>query len=163
MDGPTLPEPQIKVQNKRGVDFIIDTLRIEPPNTVSIMCLSSMTNLALALILAPDITPRIQEVVAMAGAYFEGGNITPTAEFNIYVDPEAATRVLASGIKTTLLPLDVKHQMLSTPARLKAMRDVGIKCAAALNEMMTFSETFDLKTYQWVLGSETGTVIGSAR
>ncbi|KAF7553536.1 hypothetical protein G7Z17_g3547 [Cylindrodendrum hubeiense] len=149
MDGPTLPVPTIKPSTKQGVDFIIETLRSEPPQTVTICSLSPLTNLALALLTAPDIAARIQEVVAMAGAYFEVGNITPTAEFNVYVDPEAAQGIFGSGVKLTLLPLDVTHEMLSTRERLNAMKKLGTNCAIALAEMLTFSESFDLKKYGW--------------
>ena len=77
----------------------------------------------------------------MAGAYFEVGNITPAAEFNVYVDPDAADVVFRSGVKLTMLPLDVTHQMLSTPARLEAMRDLGNACGVATAEMLEFSRT----------------------
>lgn len=149
MDGPELPKPSIKPSSKSGVDFIIETIRNAPPKTITITSLSPLTNLALALLLAPDIALRIQEVVAMAGAYFEGGNITPTAEFNAYVDPEAVERVLNAGMKLTLLPLDVTHQMRSTRQRLDDMKNTGTKSGIALSEMLTFSEAFDLKKYQW--------------
>ena len=149
MDGAELPKPEVRALEKPGVDFIIETLWREPPGTVTICSLSPLTNLAVALLLAPDIAPRIQEVVAMAGAYFEVGNITPTAEFNAYVDPEAAERVLGAGLRLTLLPLDVTHHMRSTRKRLDSMKDVGTKSAVALSEMLTFSEAFDLKKYGW--------------
>jgi len=85
----------------------------------------------------------------MLGAYFEVGNITPTAEFNCFVDPEAADIVLKAGIRTTLLPLDVTHRMRSTPERLKAMRALKNRCGVATAEMLEFSEAFDLKKYGW--------------
>jgi purine nucleosidase len=103
----------------------------------------------MALRKAPDIAGQIVEIVAMLGAYFEVGNITPSAEFNCYVDPEAADIVLKAGIKTTLLPLDVTHRMLSTPARLQAMRALGNRCGVATAEMLEFSEAFDLNKYGW--------------
>lgn len=149
LDGVTLPEPTTQLAAKSGVDFIIDTVRQSETGEITICSLSPLTNLALALVQAPDIAPKIKELVAMAGAYFEVGNITPTAEFNIYVDPEAAHIVLQSGIPITMLPLDVTHQMLSTPERLKAMRAVGSRCGEALSDMLGFSESFDLKKYGW--------------
>jgi purine nucleosidase len=149
LDGPTLPHPAIAVSPVHGVDFIVDTLRQSEPGAITICSLSPLTNLAMALVKAPDIAPRIRDIVAMAGAYFEVGNITPTAEFNVYVDPEAARIVLDAGIPTTLLPLDVTHRMLSTPARLKAMRALGNRCGIAAAEMLEFSEDFDLKKYGW--------------
>jgi len=89
------------------VDFIVETLRSAKPGEVHIASLSPMTNLAMALVQAPDIAARIGSIVMMAGAYFEQGNITPSAEFNVYVDPEAADIVLKSGVPITMLPLDV--------------------------------------------------------
>lgn len=148
LDGPDLPQPKIAVQQKHGVDFIIDTVRAHP-GEITICSLSPVTNLAMALRKAPDLAGKIHEVVAMLGAYFEVGNITPTAEFNCYVDPEAADIVLNSGIKTTLLPLDVTHKMRSTPARLSAMRALGNRCGVATAEMLEFSEAFDLRKYGW--------------
>lgn len=148
LDGPDLPQPKIAAQEKHGVDFIIDTVRAHP-GEITICSLSPVTNLAMALRKAPDIAGKIREVVAMLGAYFEVGNITPTAEFNCYVDPEAADIVLKAGIKTTLLPLDVTHKMRSTPERLGAMRALGNRCGVATAEMLEFSEAFDLKKYGW--------------
>lgn len=148
LDGPVLPKPAIRAEEKHGVDFIIDTVRAHP-GEVTICALSPLTNLAVALRKAPDIAGKIADIVAMLGAYFEVGNITPSAEFNCYVDPEAADIVLKAGIKTTLLPLDVTHKMLSTPARLKAMRTLGNRCGIATAEMLEFSEAFDLRKYGW--------------
>jgi purine nucleosidase len=147
LDGPALPEPKMQPAAQHGVAFIIETLRAAAPGEIAICSLSPLTNLAMALIQAPDIVRGIGEIVAMAGAYFEVGNITPSAEFNVYVDPDAADIVLRSGAKLTLLPLDVTHQMLSTPARLKAMRDLGNACGVATAEMLEFSQSFDLKKY----------------
>jgi purine nucleosidase len=148
LDGPDLPVPEIRLQEKHGVDFIIDTVRAHP-GEITICSLSPITNLAVALRKAPDISEKIVEIVAMLGAYFEVGNITPSAEFNCYVDPEAADIVLEAGIKTTLLPLDVTHQMRSTRVRLQAMRELGNRCGIATAEMLEFSEAFDLKKYGW--------------
>jgi purine nucleosidase len=148
LDGPDLPTPKISAQDKHGVDFIVDTVRAHP-GEVTVCSLSPLTNLAVALRKAPDIAGKIVEIVAMLGAYFEVGNITPSAEFNCYVDPEAADIVLKAGIKTTLLPLDVTHQMRSTPERLAAMRALGNRSGIATAEMLEFSETFDLRKYGW--------------
>ena len=148
LDGPDLPAPSIRQQDKHGVDFIIDIVRAHP-GEVTICSLSPVTNLAMALRKAPDIAGKIHEVVAMLGAYFEVGNITPTAEFNCYVDPEAADIVLKAGIRTTLLPLDVTHRMRSTPERLNAMRALKNRCGVATAEMLEFSEAFDLRKYGW--------------
>ena len=149
LDGPDLPEPTIRLQDGHGVDFIIDTLRAEPEGTVTLCALGPLTNLAMALVKAPDIASRIEEIVLMGGAYFEVGNITPAAEFNIYVDPEAAQTVFACGAPITMMPLDVTHQMLGTPERVASFAAIGNRSGAAVAAMLGFSERFDLKKYGW--------------
>lgn len=149
LDGPTLPEPTMPISSQHGVDFIIETVRSAPPKTITICSLSPLTNLAMALVKAPDIAERIEEVVMMAGAYFEVGNISAASEFNVFVDPEAADVVLRSGMKLTMIPLDVTHQMLSTRERLDRMRATGTRCGVATAQMLEFSESFDLKKYGW--------------
>lgn len=147
LNGPDLPEPAMPLQPEHGVDFLINYLRQERPGEITLCVLGPMTNIAMALKKAPDIAPRIREIVAMGGAYFEVGNITPTAEFNIYVDPDAAAIVLASGVPITLLPLDVTHRVLTTPPRLAAIRALPTRAAAAAAAMLDFSEKFDLDKY----------------
>lgn len=125
LDGPTLPEPTMPLQDRHAVDFIIDTLREEPEGSVTLCPLGPLTNIATALDRAPDIGPRIKEIVLMGGAYFEVGNITLTAEFNIYVDPEAAKQVFGCGAPITVMPLDVTHKALVTKPRNDAFRALG--------------------------------------
>ena len=149
LDGPSMPEPVATLREQHGVDFLVETLRREPAGSVTICILGPMTNVAMALVKAPDIASRVAGIVAMGGAYFEVGNITPAAEFNIYVDPEAADIVLRSGIPVTLLPLDVTHQVLVTPARKRRLIELGNRASRAVAEMVDFSETFDLKKYGW--------------
>lgn len=149
LNGPDLPEPTIPLQPQHGVDYIVETLMAAEPGTITLCTLGPLTNIALALIREPAIAERIQEIVMMGGAYFEGGNITPSAEFNIYVDPEAADVVLRCGAPITIMPLDVTHMMQSTPARLDAIRAIGNRSGQAVYEMLTFSEGFDLKKYGW--------------
>ncbi|MBU1306476.1 MAG: nucleoside hydrolase [Alphaproteobacteria bacterium] len=149
LDGPDLPEPSIALQQKHGVDYIIDTLMAAEPGTITLCTLGPLTNIGMALVKQPAIAERIAEIVMMGGAYFEVGNITPAAEFNIYVDPEAADVVMRSGVPITILPLDVTHQIQSTPERLAAIRGLGNKSGKAVYEMLTFSETFDLEKYSW--------------
>ncbi len=149
LDGPVLPEPAKRPEPRHGVDFIIDTLAAEPEKSVTLCTLGPLTNIALALIKAPDIAPRIKGIVMMGGAYFEAGNITPAAEFNIYVDPEAADVVMRSGVPITMASLDVTHKVLSTQARLDAIRALGNRAGAAVADMLDFSERFDLEKYGW--------------
>ena len=149
LDGPAFAEPTMTVQTGHGVDHLIDVLRAAPRASITLCMLGPLTDLAVALVKAPEIVPAIEEVVLMGGAYFEVGNITPAAEFNIYVDPEAAAVVLACGAPITMLPLDVTHQVLSTPERLARIKAVGTRCAHAAAEMLRFSENFDLRKYGW--------------
>ena len=149
LDGPDLPEPKLRLETKHGVDFIIDTIRREPEKTITLCALGPLTNIAMALVKAPDIAARIEEIVLMGGAYFEVGNITPAAEFNIYVDPEAAQTVLKCGAPITMMPLDVTHQMIGTPERIEAFRAIGNRSGDAVAAMLGFSERFDLEKYGW--------------
>ncbi len=147
LDGPTLPDPTMPLQDGHAVDFLIDTLRREPSGTVTLCPVGPLTNIALALMRAPDIAGRIAEIVLMGGAYFEVGNITPAAEFNIYVDPEAAAAVFACGAPITVMPLDVTHKALVTAPRVQAFRDLGTPVGQAVAEWTDFFERFDKEKY----------------
>jgi purine nucleosidase len=147
LDGPELFEPETPLQSQHGVDFIIETLRNEPSGSVTLCPLGALTNIAEALLRAPDIAGRIKEIVLMGGAYFEVGNITPAAEFNIYVDPEAAEIVFKSGVPVVMIPLDLTHKVLTLKARVNRIRELGTKPAIALADMLDFFERFDVVKY----------------
>jgi purine nucleosidase len=147
LDGPELFEPTMPLQAMNGVDFIIETLRAQEAGTVTLCTLGPMTNVATAFQRAPDIISRVKEVVMMGGAYFEVGNITPAAEFNIYVDPEAASIVLKSGAPVTMMPLDLTHKVLTLKARVEKIRALGNRAGVALAEMLDFFERFDVEKY----------------
>lgn len=147
LDGPVLPEPTMPLQAQHGVDYLIDTLRSAPSGTITLCFLGPLTDLGMALVKAPDIAGRIQELVLMGGAYFEVGNITPAAEFNIYVDPHAADVVFRSGIPITVMPLDVTHQLQSTHERIERIAGLGNRAGKVVAEMLSFSERFDLNKY----------------
>ncbi|MBO6900350.1 MAG: nucleoside hydrolase [Rhizobiaceae bacterium] len=147
LDGPELPEPAMQLQDRHAVDFIVETLMAAEPGEITLCPLGPLTNIALALQKEPAIAPRIREIVLMGGGFFEGGNITPTAEFNIYVDPLAADIVFRSGVPITMMPLDVTHKALSTAARVEAFRNIGNRVGTAVSEMLSFSERFDEEKY----------------
>jgi len=132
LHGLDLPDPATLLRPGHGVDYLVDTLRAAPPGEVTLCLLGPATNLALALVKAPDIAGRIAEVVWMAGARREGGNVTPAAEFNVHADPEAAAVVLGSGVPLTLVPLDLTHQVRLTADRLARLRQVGTAAARAV-------------------------------
>ena len=150
LDGADLPEPEVPLHPQHGVDFIVETLLDAEPGAVTLCTLGPLTDVALALNRAPAIGPRIREIVMMGGAYFEVGNITPTAEFNVYVDPEAADVVMRSGVPVTMLPLDVTHRALATPARLDRIRALNNRAGATVAGMLGFSERFDKEKYAGV-------------
>ncbi|MFV1600477.1 MULTISPECIES: nucleoside hydrolase [unclassified Phaeobacter] len=152
LDGPDLWDPTMPLAATHAVDFIIDSLRREAPGTVTLCPLGPLTNIATAFQKAPDIVTRVQEIVLMGGAYFEVGNITPAAEFNIYVDPEAAAAVLSSGVPVTMMPLDVTHKALATRPRIEAIRALATKVGDFTADMLDFFERFDVEKY----GSEGG-------
>ena len=147
LDGPQLPEPTMPLAGDDGVGFIIDTLRREPAGTVTLCPLGPLTNIATAFQRAPDIVGRVQEIVLMGGAYFEVGNITPAAEFNIYVDPEAADAVFRSGVRIVVLPLDVTHKVLTTKKRVDAFRGLGTEVGRMVAAWTDFFERFDKEKY----------------
>lgn len=146
LDGVALPEPRMSLAPGHAVDFLIDTLRREPAGTVTLVPIGPLTNIAAAFQRAPDIIERVQEIVLMGGAYFEVGNITPAAEFNIYVDPEAAQIVLASGAPVTMMPLDVTHKALTSRAWVEGMRAMG-RIGQAVASWTDFFERYDREKY----------------
>ena len=145
LDGPDLPAPQMPLQAEHGVDFLIRSLREQ--QDVTVCMLGPLTNLAVALTRAPEIAGNIAQVVMMGGGFFEGGNVTPAAEFNIYVDPHAAAKVFASGLDIVIHPLDVTHQALTTTARVQAFRDMGSKVGTATAELLDYFERYDEQKY----------------
>ena len=147
LNGPQLPDPKMKLQHQYAVDFIVETLMKEEAGTITLCALGPLTNVALALIREPKIAPRIKEIVLMGGGFFEGGNVTPTAEFNIYVDPQAADLVFKSGIPIVMMPLDVTHKALTTAKRTQAIRKLGTRVGTATAEMLEFFERFDEEKY----------------
>ena len=147
LDGIELPVPATAARDRHAVDFIVETLRREPAGSVTLVPIGPLTNIARALERAPDIAARIRRIVIMGGAYFEVGNITPAAEFNIYVDPEAADIVFKSGAPITVMPLDVTHKALVTKARNDAFRALATPVGVAVAEMTDFFERFDKEKY----------------
>jgi purine nucleosidase len=149
LNGPDLPEPKMPLGTRHGVDWLIETIMAHEPGTITLCTLGPLTNVGMAFVKAPELPQRLKRIVMMAGGYFEAGNVTPAAEFNVYVDPEAADVVLRSGVPITMISLDVSHQVLSTRQRIEAFRGLGNRTGRAVAEMLSFSEAFDLKKYGW--------------
>jgi purine nucleosidase len=145
LDGTELPEPTIPLQPQHGVDFLIATL-LNAPTPITLATLGPLTNLAIALIKEPRIMPKIQEVVLMGGAITQG-NVTPSAEFNIYVDPHAAQVVFSSGLPLTMISLDVTHQVITTPQRLADIRAINTPVSRAAADLLSFYGAYDAEKY----------------
>jgi purine nucleosidase len=145
LDGPELFEPSFPLQDGHAVDFIIDTLMEEASGTVTLCPIGPLTNIALALQKQPEIAGRIQQIVLMGGGYFAQGNVTPSAEFNIYADPDAAAIVFAAGSPIVMLPLDVTHKVLTTQPRIERIRAVGNRAALAMVKMLEFYRRYDVE------------------
>lgn len=147
LEGPDLPEPRMPLASTHAVDFLIDTLRHEPPGHVTLVAIGPLTNIATAFETAPDIMSRAAEIVVMGGAYFKVGNVTPSAEFNIHVDPVAAAIVFSAGVPVTVMPLDATYKALVTRARNASFRAIGNRVGHAVADMTDFSERFDHERY----------------
>ena len=137
LNGANLPAPTMQPQDRHAVQWLIDTLRTSS-SPVTLCPLGPLTNLAAAFTQAPDIVSNVREIVAMAGAVRTHGNITPAAEFNVYVDPHAADIVLRSGCAITMMPLDVTHQALTTPARLERFAALRAPIGPACHGMLSY-------------------------
>lgn len=147
LDGAELPDPVMPLQDQHGVDFIIETLLREEAGTVTLCPLGPLTNIGTALTRAPEIAARIQRIVLMGGGLFEGGNITPAAEFNIFVDPQAAAVVFACGAPIVMMPLDVTHKVRTTAQRVARIRALGGDFGAVAAGWLEYFERFDEAKY----------------
>ena len=147
LDGTDLFLKKKKSESKDAVDFIIESVKKFREEKITICALGPVTNIAKVLIKNPGIGAGIDEIVLMGGGFFEGGNITPAAEFNIYVDPEAAKIVLESGLKITILPLDVTHKTLVKRDFLEKLRSSEKNSALQAAKLLDFFERYDVKKY----------------
>ncbi|WP_299345917.1 nucleoside hydrolase [uncultured Maritalea sp.] len=147
IDGIDFFEPTIKKRDQHGVDFIIETLRAADVDEITLVPTGPLTNIAMALRKAPDILPKIKQIVLMGGASFEGGNVTPSAEFNIYVDPHAADVVMRCGRPIVMFGLDVTHQVMTDPQLVADIRSLDNKVAHASAGMLDFFGQYDAAKY----------------
>ncbi|MTV82663.1 ribosylpyrimidine nucleosidase [Secundilactobacillus folii] len=148
LDGPTFPALHRTAEKKNGVQFIIDTL-MASDGDVTLVPTGPLTNIATAMRTEPLIIPKIQEIVLMGGAYGTG-NFTPSAEFNIFADPEAAHVVFKSGVPIVMMGLDLTNQTICTPDIIERMEAIGNKAGKLFGDLMRFTlktqfEEFGLK------------------
>ncbi|HPT84283.1 MAG TPA: nucleoside hydrolase [Limnochordia bacterium] len=148
LDGPQFPPPTKRAEEKSAVDFIIEEC-LQHDREIVLVPTGPLTNIALALLKEPRIKQGIKEIVLMGGAYGLG-NVTPSAEFNIFVDPEAAHIVFESGLPITMVGLDLTHQAKAYPEVVERIRRLGTPVAELVVELFAFFGD----TYKRVFGFE---------
>ncbi len=146
LDGPDLPGPSREPETEHAIDWIAGTLRaISEP--VTLVPTGPLTNVALFLARYPELESKVERIVLMGGE-IGLGNVTPAAEFNIWVDPEAAARVFTSGIDLTMVGLDVTHQALMTPAHAERLARAG-RAGKLVADLYAFYSRFHRREYGW--------------
>ena len=147
LDGSGLPDPTMPLQGTHAVDWIVETLLAAGDAEITLCTLGPLTNIAMAMVKEPGILPKVREIVMMGGGFFAGGNTTPAAEFNMFVDPHAAHVVFSCGRPLTLMPLDVTHKAITTPERLARFKDIPTPVGAACHGMLSFYSRHDVAKY----------------
>lgn len=147
LDGPVFPPLSLEPENKHAVSFLIDAF-LKSDKKITMVTTGPMTNLAMALRLAPQIANNIEEIVLMGGAY-TNGNVTPAAEFNIVADAEAAYVCFTSGIPITMVGLDVTRKALCYPNVVERMRAVGNSASELFCDLMTFFNRTQKQVFGW--------------
>ena len=147
LDGIEIYEPSHSLEEKHAIDFIIESCLAAEHNSLILVPTGPLTNIGLAIDREPGILPKIKEIVLMGGARKEAGNITPSAEFNIYVDPEAAKLVLQCGRPIVMMSLDVTHQVLTTQKRVDTIRNIDSSIGDGIAALIEFYERYDEKKY----------------
>lgn len=136
LEGAALHEPLAPAGEQHAVAWLIATLGAAPPASVTLCAIGPLTNVASALRDAPQIRASLREIVLMGGAFLQRGNTTPVAEFNVYVDPEAAEIVFSNGVPIVVLPRDVAVHAPITPERIAPIRALGNRCGNAAADLM---------------------------
>ena len=152
LDGPVFGPLHLKAQPEHAVRFIIDTL-MQSDGDITLVPVGPLSNIAVAMRMDPAILPKIREIVLMGGAV-GAGNSTPSAEFNLYADPEAARVVFSSGVPIVMMGLDLTNQTVCTPDIIERMQSVGNKAGRLFADVMNFT----LKTQYEVNGLAAGPI-----
>jgi len=147
LDGPLLPSPIREAEALHAALFIIQQVRARP-HLVTLLPTGPLTNLALALRLAPDIAPLIQQIVWMGGS-LDVGNWTPAAEFNALCDPHAAQIVFSSGVPLVMFGLNATHQAIATPQRIAPIRDLNTPVGEVVAGLLEFFAGHHRERYGW--------------
>lgn len=147
LDGPVFSPLSRQPDSRTAIEFIIEQVR-KYPGEVTLVVTGPMTNVALALRVAPDIVPQIQEIVFMGGSWTQG-NVTPAAEFNVWADAEAASIVVKSGIPAVMMGLDVTRKVLCYPAIIERMEKIGNRASQLFADLMRFFCSTQKSVYGW--------------
>ncbi|REK77514.1 nucleoside hydrolase [Paenibacillus paeoniae] len=147
MDGPLLPMPTKAIADEHAVDFIIREL-LASDGDITLVPTGPLTNIAMAMRKEPAIIPKIREIVLMGGGTL--GNWTPAAEFNIFVDAEAAKVVFESGVPLTMFGLDLTHKAQATPEIQERIKRINHSVSDFVVELLQFF----MQTYKEVFGFE---------
>ena len=147
IDGVDIYQPVMPLQDQHAVDFIVETLHGADKDSITLVPTGPLTNIAQAISRQPDILLKIKEIVLMGGAMREAGNTSPSAEFNILEDPDAAQIVMHCGRPLTIVPLDVTHQVLVSRKRIEQIRALNTAIGTAVVGMMEFFNRFDSEKY----------------
>ncbi len=142
-------EPDAPAADGSAVEAMVRIVMAAEPKSVALAVMGPMTNVALALRAEPRLAERLGPVVVMGGARSEGGNITPSAEFNIWADPDAAAEVFASGCEMVVFGLDATHQVRGTEERIAALEAVGKGPALTAAMMVRFSQRIERDIVGW--------------
>ena len=148
IDGVEVFDPDTPLQDEHAVDFIIEALLAADKGSTTLIATGPMTNVATAILREPRILASLDRIVSMGGAMREGGNRSPSAEFNVLVDPHAAEIVYNCGVPVTAMGLDVTHQVLSTRERVARIGELGNNVATATAGMLGFFHRYDSKKYR---------------
>lgn len=145
-------EPSQPLAAGTSAGAIVQQVMARPAGSVALAVMGPMTNLALAMRAEPALAARLGPVVVMGGARAEGGNVTASAEFNIWADPDAAAYVFASGCRMIVMGLDVTHQVRATEARIAAVEALPTASARTAAAMLRFSQRIERQIVGWDAG-----------
>jgi len=147
IDGIDIFKPKKEIENKHAVDFIIDSLKGAEKDSITLVPMGPLTNIAMSIIKDPTILRNIKQIVLMGGAMREAGNLSASAEFNMRVDPHAAAKVFNCGKPIIVMSLDVTHKVLTSKERVKIIENIGNNVASATADMLKFFARYDSNKY----------------
>lgn len=130
--------PATSLQPEHAVAYLVRTIMAESEGELTVCAIGPMTNLAMAMVMEPRIVPRLREVASMGSGFFQGGNATPAAEYNIFVDPRAAHVVFDSSVPMMMASIDCTYTALMTPGSIDRLRAVGTRCAVQAANMADY-------------------------